>query len=226
MRRSEAGGVISSHFRAIRYGVLAGLAVLATAAVAQVPVPPPVHATLTRDDMAIVTMHKFARCVARAKPQVIASVLDRSPKDPAYHQMLTRLSQERTSCLPANSMMSFNDLSLASALAEWMLGHRFPGDALNRELVRHANDAAPAPRTALERISLCVARAAPTQTAALFATGPTSAEEETAIRAFDATLPACLGPHQAGMLAKPTLRGGLALAAYRIALQAPGAGKI
>ena len=87
-----------------------------------------------------------------------------------------------------------------------------------------AYDAAKAPiaaRSAAEMTSICVLRAEPAKSYAIFRTEPTSAEESHAMQAIAPALMNCVKAGQKMSFNKPGLRASLALAAYRLTQPEP-----
>jgi hypothetical protein len=74
-----------------------------------------------------------------------------------------------------------------------------------------------------ELMALCTVRQSPDAVLALLATDPATAAETAAMRTLGSTLTGCVARGKSMQLNKPALRVDLALAAYRIANQAPTA---
>lgn len=106
-------------------------------------------------------------------------------------------------------------------MAERLLTEKVPAD---RFAAAAAYDTAKAPiaaRNDMELISICVVRAEPARTYAIFDTDPTSPDEAHAMQAIAPALTNCIKAGQQVALNKPGLRASLALAAYRLTRSPP-----
>lgn len=123
-------------------------------------------------------LHRATQCIARTIPLRVTDALRRDYRDPEYRSAMRELPRDQEECFPTGRMQISN-LLLAGGLAEAMIeGGERP---LLARLAGAARSAAE-PRTATDRIAMCVARSAPNEVAAFFATEPAS-EDESARRA-------------------------------------------
>jgi hypothetical protein len=176
----------------------------------------------TPDDLSVQAVHNFAACIVDTTPKGAIDVLGLDYRTAEYKKDMTRLTKGHADgrCMTASVMRS-NDVLIAGGMAERLLIEkvnpaRFPS------LV--AYDAAAAPieaRSPAELTSICVVRAEPARTWAIFKTDPTSPDESHAMQAIGSTLLNCVKAGQKMSFNKPGLRAMLALAAYRLTQPAP-----
>jgi hypothetical protein len=174
----------------------------------------------TPDALSVQAIHNYAGCVANTTPRGAAEALELDFSSPAYGKKISQLSKGHSDsrCMSA-SRLQYNQVLFAGGMAERLLVDkvqpaRFP--------TMVAYDPASAPikaRSAQEVIGMCMVRAEPAKSWAVFATAPTSHEEASAMQALAPTLINCVPAGQKMALNKPGLRALLALAAYRLSAQ-------
>lgn len=160
---------------------------------------------------------RFSRCiVGRQRTQASALVLA-DPRSDYYQDSLRRLTSSQSSCLPGGrGRLRFGGMLFNGDLAELLLADAAPrGSLAGRVALNPAAPLFPA-RDQSEVMSVCVVRAAPAETEALFATEHGSPAEGTAMSAVAPHIGPCLAEGAAMRLNRPGLRAMLALAAYRL----------
>jgi hypothetical protein len=189
---------------------------LAAPAFAREPLPG------TPDDLSVQAVHNFATCIVDTTPKGAIDLLALDYRTPDYKKRMNRLASGHADgrCMTASVMRS-NDMLIAGGMAERLLVEkvnpaRFPS------LVSYDAGAAPIEaRSPAELTAICVVRAEPARTWAIFKTDPTTADESHAMQAIGATLLNCVKAGQKMSFNKPGLRAMLALAAYRLTQPAP-----
>jgi len=196
-----------------------GLAVsvaLATSAGAREPL------SGTPDDLSVQAVHNFAACVADTTPKGAQNLLAIDYRTKEYHQALNRLMQGHSDsrCISASALRS-NQILLAGGMAERLLIEKIKPEAFASAVAYDANKAPIAARSVPEMTAICVVRAEPARTYAIFQTDPTSADEAHAMQAIAPALMGCVKAGQKMSFNKPGLRASLALAAYRLTQPEP-----
>jgi hypothetical protein len=198
----------------------AGLSLAAALALATPGVAKPVYGQPS-DDLSVQAMHNFAGCIADTTPKGAVEVLALDFRSPEYAKRLHRFSEGHADGRCLGGHIQYNGVLLAGGMAERLLVEKMPA---NRFATAVAYDPAKAPivaRNAMELISICVLRAEPDKTYAIFGTDPTSADEAHTMQAIAPTLTNCIKAGQQVSLNKPGLRASLALAAYRLTQPEP-----
>jgi hypothetical protein len=149
----------------------------------------------TPDALSVQAIHNYAGCVANTTPRGAAEALELDFSSPAYGKKISQLSKGHSDsrCMSA-SRLQYNQVLFAGGMAERLLVDkvqpaRFP--------TMVAYDPASAPikaRSAQEVIGMCMVRAEPAKSWAVFATAPTSHEEASAMQALAPTLPIASRP--------------------------------
>jgi hypothetical protein len=201
---------------------LAALAVLsapAQAAQRDETRPPPVSSP---ED--IRRLHNYARCIAETRPQRVRALLAMDFREAAYREAADRLYRPEPRCWPLLGeaqrsralQVRFNQRMFAARMAEALLLSDLGDGALADRVALDPARPSIEARNEEEMMSLCTVRAAPAETAAIFATAPASAEEAVAIRAITPRIAECLVAGATGEFNRPAIRSTLALAAYRL----------
>jgi len=196
-------------------GLTASL-VLGVAAQAKDPLPG------NPDDLSVQAVHNFAACLADTTPKGAQQVLAMDYREAAYKKTLRRFARGHDDgrCMNASVLRS-NDVLIAGGVAERLLVETVKPDRF-RPLVAYDTTKAPiAARSPMEATAICVVRAEPAKTYAIFQTEPTSAGEGHAMQAIAPVLMNCVKAGQKVTLNKPGLRALLALAAYRLTQPEP-----
>lgn len=174
------------------------------------------------DDLSVEAIHNFAGCIADTTPRGAEQMLALDYRSSAYTKKMDQLTQGHADSRCASaSRIQFNGVLLAGGMAERLLIEKVKPDQF-ASLV--AYDAAKAPiqaRSAIEMTAICVVRAEPARSFAIFQTEPTSADESHAMQAIAPSLMNCVKAGQKMTLNKPGLRAMLALASYRLMQPAP-----
>jgi len=142
-------------------------------------------------------------------------------RSPEYAKRMHQFSSGHADSRCLGGRIQFNQVLLAGGMAERLLVEKVKPDHFP-SLV--AYDVARAPieaRNPMEIMSICVVRAEPAKTYAIFATDPTSPDEAHAMQAIAPSLMKCIRAGEKVSLNKPGLRASLALAAYRLTQPAP-----
>ena len=156
----------------------------------------------------------FGRCVAKESPAKVHSVLTSDFRSSEYRNGVKVLAKVNEGCFRKRGKMRAGGLPFAAAMAEAMLQK---GEApLNVRLAR-AGIGKTAPTFApSDAIAMCVARSAPDQVAALFATPIASNEEAKAANDLSLAVKLC-SPKGVSVDIQPYgLRAILATASYRL----------
>ncbi|MGX5711307.1 hypothetical protein ACWKWJ_01260 [Sphingopyxis terrae subsp. ummariensis] len=133
------------------------------------------------DPVARQTMARYAACVADASPEKVAEVLKRDFRTSEYGNGLRNLSRANEGCarrVGLRSTLRMQGLPFAAALAEVMIERDAP--PLNARLAKAASGKEAPTYAPSDKVAMCVARSAPDEVAALFATEPGSTDENTA----------------------------------------------
>lgn len=173
------------------------------------------------DDLSVQALHNFAACIADTTPKGAAEVLAIDYRSPEYakriHQFVSGHADGR--CLAGR--MSSSQVLIAGGMAERLLIERVRADQFASLVAYDAAKPPIAARSATEMTAICVIRAEPAHTYAIFQTDPTSADEGHAMQAIGPALMGCVKAGQKMSFNKPGLRASLALAAYRLTQPEP-----
>ena len=174
------------------------------------------------DDLSVQAIHNFAACIVDTTPRGAEDVLALDYRSPAYAKQMNRLTQGHADsrCVSA-SRMRFSDVLLAGGMAERLLEEKVNPDRFASLVAYDATKAPIEARSPTELTAICVIRAEPAKTFAIFKTDPTTADESRAMQAIGATLLNCVKAGQKMSFNKPGLRAMFALAAYRLSQPAP-----
>ena len=173
------------------------------------------------DDLSVQALHNFAACIADTTPKGAAEVLALDYRSPEYTKRMNQFASGHADERCLAGRMSSSLVLLAGGMAERLLVGKVKPDQF-ASLV--AYDAAKAPitaRSATEMTAICVIRAEPARSYAIFQTEPTSADEGHAMQAIGPALMGCVKAGQKMSFNKPGLRASLALAAYRLTTPEP-----
>ena len=168
------------------------------------------------DDLSIQSMHNYAACVADRTREGAIELLALDYRSPEYAKKVNRLAHGTSGyCAPGRDYR-FSAMLFTGGLAERLMVEKL-------DAARFANlaayDAAKAPleaRNPTELTAICVVRAEPTKTWAIFQTEPTSRGELDALQAIGSTLMGCVPSGTKMAFNKQGVRAMLALAAYRM----------
>lgn len=166
-------------------------------------------------DLAVQAMHNFARCAAnRSEPGAI-KLLDMNASSAEHQRAVMRFAKGHDDCAP-NSKIKFSTLLFEGGLAEQLIEEKAPGRALTAAIAYDAGKPQITAHNVVDVIGMCVVRKAPEETSALFATEPTSKDEDRALRAIGPALVSCVSTGQTMKTNREGLRAVLALSAYRL----------
>jgi hypothetical protein len=165
---------------------------------------------LGSEPTAIQAMHNFAACVVNRNPAAAANVLAMDFRTKQYQEAIRRIAKGNSGCA-VRSTLRFNQVLLAGGMAEALL-HR----AVTSPVAYRPGNAPVEARSEVEAAALCVVRASPAQTTALFQTEPTTEEERKAMNQITPFLSRCITKDAALSFNQPGLRSILALAGYRL----------
>ena len=201
--------------RNLAFGLAISL-MLATSAGAKVPLPD------MPDDLSVQAVHNFAACVADTTPRGAEHLLAIDYRTKEYHEAMNRLMHGHSDsrCINASALRS-NQILLAGGMAERLLTEKVKPERFAAAVAYDAGKAPIAARSMPEMTAICVVRAEPAHTYAIFQTDPTSAQEARAMQAIAPALMNCVKAGQKMSFNKPGLRASLALAAYRLIQPAP-----
>ena len=199
--------------------LILGLAVsfvLGAAAQAKDPLPG------NPDDLSVQAVHNFAACLADTTPRGAQQLLAMDYRDEAYKKTLRRFARGHDDgrCMNASVLRS-NDVLIAGGVAERLLIETVKSDRFRSLVAYDATKAPIAARSSMEATAICVVRAEPAKTYAIFQSEPTSGGEGHAMQAIAPALMNCVKAGQKVTLNKPGLRALLALAAYRLTQPEP-----
>jgi len=168
----------------------------------------------TPDDLSVQAVHNFAACVADTTPKGAVNLLALDYRTKDYHEALNRLMQGHSDgrCISASVLRS-DQILLAGGMAERLVIEKIRPDSFASAVAYDAKKAPIAARSPAEMTAICVVRAEPTHTYAIFRSDPTSAEESHAMQAIAPALMNCIKAGQKMSFNKPGLRASLALAA-------------
>lgn len=162
----------------------------------------------------------WAQCIATERPEAARSVLTMDFRTDTYRRELRELSETRVSanCLRAMDReyraMRTGGLPFAGALAETLIER--DNQPILPRLAQAALRPMPEPRSASDRIAMCMALGAPQQVAELFDTAPASADEDAAVAALRPAAAICSQNGPALEANALGLRSMLATASYRL----------
>jgi hypothetical protein len=165
--------------------------------------------------LATQAMHNFGACVAEETPKGARELLAMDFRTKDYERKMRAVAKGHERCVPG-SRIAFDRVLFAGAMAEALVESDVKRDELPQRLAFDPARSVIAARSPTEAMALCTVLNAPAATAALFETGPASAEEVKALRPLGPVLGECLKKDLKVELNKPALRSLLALAAYRI----------
>jgi hypothetical protein len=156
----------------------------------------------------------FGRCVAQESPAKVHSVLTSDFRSSEYRNGMKVLAKVNEGCFRKRGKMRAGGLPFAAAMAEAMLQK---GEApLNVRLARAALGKSAPTFAPSDAIAMCVARSAPDQVAALFATPIASNGEAKAANDLSLAVKLC-SPNGVSVDIQPFgLRAILATASYRL----------
>jgi hypothetical protein len=166
--------------------------------------------------LAIEAMHNFGKCVVDQNSKAARAILAMDYRTAAYRQKITKLGKGSGYCAPGNRIKA-NQVLFAAGMAEALLvrdkrlsdlGRYVKLDSSLRPIVAHSPS---------EVVAFCVVRAAPGDVAKIFATTPSSADENKAMQAIGQEIVNCVPQGQSFRLNRAGLRALLALGAYRLA---------
>ena len=174
----------------------------------------------TPDDLSVQAVHNFGGCVADTTPKGAEHLLAIDYRTKEYHEAISRLMKGHSDgrCFSAAAMRA-NQILIAGAMAERLLIEKVKPSGFATAIAYDASKPPIAARSPAEMTSICVLRAEPAKSYAIFRTEPTSADESHAMQAIAPTLMNCVKAGQKMSFNKPGLRASLALAAYRLATQ-------
>ena len=164
------------------------------------------------DPASLVEMQAFGRCAAKRVPAKAAALLQMDYTTPQYQQALRKIALSNTSCVPGKHGR-FAPVLFAGALAEGLLSNT---NDLAGALAYDPSKTAVKTLGETDLIAHCVARTAPREVTALFATPAASDAEGAAIRTLAPTVEACVAKGQTARFNRAGLRAILATASYRI----------
>lgn len=157
------------------------------------------------------------RCVASAAPLQSAKVLDdMSGDDPTTWAAMNKLLNTNKRCFGFDTMRA-RGVVVPGFLAEAQL-RKVAGDRATQAVAYRADAPTIKARNEAEGIALCTVRLKPTETWAVFATSPGSAEEKAALAPLVPTLGECTPATAQAKFNRPGLRAMLALAYRRLVL--------
>jgi hypothetical protein len=195
---------------------LAGALALATSLEAKGPL------SGNPDDLSVQAVHNFAACLADTTPKGARELLAIDYREDAYKNALRRFVKGHADgrCLYASVLRS-NDVLISGGMAERLLVETVKPDRFRSLVAYDAKKSPIAARSPMEATAICVVRAEPAKTYAIFQTEPTSGYEGHAMQAIAPSLMNCVKAGQKVTLNKPGLRALLALAAYRLTQPEP-----
>jgi hypothetical protein len=174
------------------------------------------------DDLSVQAVHNFAACIVDTTPRGAEELLGLDYRSPEYVKKMDRLTQGHADsrCINASRMRSSGVL-IAGGMAERLLIEKVKPDHFASLVVYDASKAPIEARSPTEMTSMCVVRAEPARTFAIFQTEPTTPDEGHAMQAIGPALLNCVKAGQKMSFNKPGLRAMLALAAYRLTQPGP-----
>jgi len=174
------------------------------------------------DDLSVQAVHNFAGCVADTTPKGAEHLLAIDYRTKEYHQALNRLMQGHSDgrCISASSLRS-NQILLAGGMAERLVIEKIKPQGFPAAVAYDVSKAPITARSAAEMTAICVIRAEPVRTYAIFQTEPATADESRAMQGIAPALMGCVKAGQKMSFNKPGLRAILALAAYRLTQPEP-----
>lgn len=162
----------------------------------------------------------WTACIADENRDKVASTLARDFNSREYRSEMLALAKTRVSGRCFNAMpgeyrrIELGGLPFAGGLAERLIEQA--ATPLRDRLVRAAAGRTPATHAPSDAIAMCTARAAPIQTAALFATAINTPEESTALAALAPTLGGCSADGRRLEATPLGMRSMLATASFRL----------
>ena len=174
------------------------------------------------DDLSVEAVHNFAACLADTTPKGAQQLLAMDYRGEAYKKALRRFAQGHDDgrCMNASVLRS-NDVLIAGGIAERLLIESVKSEKFPTLVAYDATKAPIQARGPMEATAICVVRAEPVSTFAIFQTEPTSTSEAHAMQTIAPALMNCVQAGQKVTLNKPGLRALLALAAYRLTQPEP-----
>ena len=191
-------------------------ALFAAALVLTVPAAAKPIAGQPSDDLSIQAMHNYAACVADHTREGAIELLALDYRSPEYVKKVNRLAHGTSGYCAPGQAYRFSAVLFAGGLAERLMVEKLDAARLANLA---AYDAAKAPieaRNPTELTAICVVRAEPAKTWAIFQSEPTSRGELDALQAIGPTLMGCVPSGTKMAFNKQGVRAMLALAAYRL----------
>jgi hypothetical protein len=173
-------------------------------------------------------VRKFAQCAGGDRGA--DGLLRLLPASQRSDSDLFVMAYSHPSCAPHNDRLTFSVRNYRGVLAEYLLRNDFdlttwmargkPAKVFPTPTNEQLSKLSAERRTAMvmTEIGTCAAQAAPAEVAALFATQPGTAEENSAYAAITPALAGCIPPGVEMKISKFQLRGYLAEGAYRYAV--------
>ena len=188
-------------------------------------------------DAARVVLQDFAQCLYARRPssaeRFMALPVDTKEYASAKKTLFDTLGD---SCIEGDGSLQFSPSLLRGALFEAAYRKKFASQApvafvAEAEVSVAANYARPYSEDARKQIilqdfAMCVVKAAPSGARLLILTSPGTSRESIALTAISGHLGPCLTKDQKVELSKPSLRGIMAEALYRMSTAMPVVGKV
>lgn len=162
------------------------------------------------------TMHRFAECLVRTREGQMIELLSSRLNSPEQMRIVRDVIGWRSRCLRARSMQ-IDHILLRGAVAEALYRQQLRGrevGVVERAPAMLEADPARSTAAALERFGRCMVARHPELVRPLIGTRPGSQQEEAALTAIEAALPACLPESPRRARHRLLLRGALAEAFY------------
>jgi hypothetical protein len=201
--------------------MMRGALALGTALALATPVMAKPVAGQPSDDLSVQAMHNFAGCLADTTPRGAEEVLALDPRSPEYEKRINQFSSGHADSRCLGGRIQYSGVLLAGGMAERLLTEKVKADQFPALVAYDSGRAPIEARNIMELMSICVLRAEPAKTYAIFATDPASPDEAHAMQAIAPSLTNCIPAGQKVALNKPGLRASFALAAYRLAQPRP-----
>jgi hypothetical protein len=169
------------------------------------------------DDLSVQAVYNYAACIVETTPRGAEEALALDFTTPAYDKKLRALAKGHADsrCMSASQIRSRSVL-IAGGMAEKLLVKKVDPARFPALIAYDASKPSIAAHDVVEVTAMCMVRAEPAKSWAVFATPPTSREEGEAIQALTPTLQSCVPAGQKMAVNKPGLRALLALAAYHM----------